>query len=454
MTVEVITCAPTVNIGELKALGFLREQLDKASGYHLILSNYHLPDGNATLEIDLLVLNSQGVFLLEVKDWWGRITGDSTHWLQVWANKRHPSPLTSIDTKAKRVHSVVASGRPDLRKVSVVGFVVLSRGDNQLALDDHPDRTKRVFPLRDGLIKALTGRDYLYSDSTLNLDKTRFTVVKNSLIRQKVDPQRRLVGSYELIGELTPGDTYDAYAAQHVTIGSRRVRLKKYHIPAIRSEQHLAETVRQFKQDMEALAQVDSHPNIVRAYDFFKDPDVDDTYYLALELVDGRMLREVIDEGGEMTVAQSARLLIPVADALAYCHQRGIIHRNLTPYSIYVTNDGRVKMGDFDFARVPAIGQTITKTGQVLVETKYTAPEQLTRPREADARADLYSLGVVWYDMLFRRPEEEPVRLALIQQSNLLEDVRDLLRHLLASRPEERPASAVEVKEWFELLAA
>ena len=101
---------------------------------------------------------------------------------------------------------------------------------------------------------------------------------------------------------------------------------------------------------------------------------------------------------------------------------------------------------------MPAIGQTISKTGQVLVENKYIAPEQLDDPRGADFRADLYSLGAVWYDMIFRRPEDEPVRLALIAKSDLPDDVKQLLRSLLAPRPDERPKSALEVKEWFEIL--
>lgn len=334
--IDVIPCAPAVNTGELKTLGFLREKLGPLPGHHTILTNYHLPDQNATLEIDLVVINAQGIFLLEVKDWWGRIEGDSTHWLQVWANRRHPNPLTSIDVKAKQVKGALVAERPDLRQVSVVGFVVLTKGDTQLTLDDHPDRKRRVFPLTDRLIHALTSRDYVFSPSSVVLTGSRFQAVKNGLIRQKVDPERRLIGSYEIVGELTPGETYDAFEAQHITISSRRVRLKKYHIPAIRSEKHLQETIRKFKQDMEALSQLEGYPNIVRAYDFFKDPDVDDTYYLALELVDGRMLREIIDdETADLSLPQSARYLIPVADALAYCHRKSIVHRNLTPYSIY-----------------------------------------------------------------------------------------------------------------------
>ena len=443
--IDVIPCAPGAHIGEIKTLGFLRQNL---TGDHVILTNYHLPDGSGTLEIDLLVLNYHGVFLLEVKDWWGRIEADQTHWLQ--AGHRHPSPLTSIDTKAKVVYSTLAQSHPGLRDVSVVGFVVLSKGDMLLEIND--PRANRVFPLHERLLHALTSRDYLFNPNNPRiLQSSALKAVQETLLHQHVDPQRRIIGSFQIVDTLPPGEGYEAFAAQHITISSRHARLKKYHIPAIQSQQHLEESVRQFKQDMEALAQVEGHPNIVRAYDFYKDPDVDDTYYLALEMVDGQMLREIIDASGAISLPQSARYLLPVADALATCHDKGIIHRNLTPYSIYVTKNNQVKVGDFDFARVPAIGLTITKTDSPLVVNKYIAPEQLDNPRGVDARADIYSLGAVWYDLLFARPDNEPIRQALIAQSDLPEIARQLLQSMLSPHPDKRPASIHEVKEWLEM---
>ncbi len=456
--IEIISCAPTANTGELKALSFLREKLGLLSTRHIILNNYHFPHQNGTLEVDLLVINARGVFLLEVKDWRGRIVGDSTHWLQVLFNQRHASPLTSIDIKAKCIKSALVAAEPGLRDVSVVGFVVLTNGITLLDLDEHPERKRRVFSLTDPLIQALTGREYLYFASAATLDKNRFLMVKDALIHQKVDPQHRLVGNYEIISELSPGAYYDAFEARHVIVKSRLVRLKRYHIAAIESTKQLQEAIRRFQQDIEALSQLEGYAHITRAYDFFKDPDADDVYYLALEWVAGQTLREIIDETTtRLSLSQTARYLMPVADALDYCHRKGIIHRNLTPDSITVTPEGQVKVGDFDFARVPAINQTISRSGQPLVENKYIAPEQLSDPRQADYRADLYSLGVIWYDLLFRRPEDEPVRMAFIAQAQakgqLPEDVGQLLRTLLASHPEDRPQSASIMKDWLELWA-
>jgi tRNA A-37 threonylcarbamoyl transferase component Bud32 len=452
MSVEIITCAPVINTGELKTLGFLREHLEPLAGHHILLVDYHLPDYNSTLEIDILIINNQGVFLLEVKDWWGQIIGDSIYWQQVLFNRRHSSPLTSIDSKASAVHSTITEEHENFRRVSVVGFVVLVKGDNQLSLTEHPDRKKRVFTLNQRLIQALTGRDFLYSYQSMRLQPTNLSVIKDSLLHLKVDPKRNLVGNYEIIGELNSGDSYEAFEARHIDISNRRVRLKKYHIPIISSEQNLKEAVRLFKRNMEALTYVDTHPNIVRAYDFFKDPDADDTYYLALEMVDGRMLREVIDEQ-PLSLKQSARYLVPVIDALAYCHQQGIIHRNLTPYGIYITRNGQIKLGDFDFARVPAVGQTITKSGQILVNTKYTAPEELQSAPTADFRADFYAVGAVWYDMLFGRPVNEPIRLTLIKDSALPKTAQEFLLSLLHTQPANRPASINEIRAKLEEFA-
>ena len=442
---QVIPCAPGAHIGEMKTRDFLRKRL--ADSY-IILTNYHLPDANATLEIDLGVLTYYGVYLLEVKHWWGKIEADQTHWLQ--GGKRHPSPLTSIDTKAKVLHSTMATVHPGLGGVSVVGFVVLSKGDALLEIDD--PRSDRVFILDDRLLQALTSEEYQYRPGRgLPLDRGRMKAVLETLLRQHVDPERRLVGNYQIVEELGAGEGYEAFEAQHVDIQGRRVRLKRYHVPEVQSQRHLQESVRQFKQDMEALSRVDFHPNIVRAYDFFKDPDVDDTYYLALELVEGQTLREIIDEG-EVTLGESLRYLAAVADALAYVHGQGIVHRNLTPQAVYVTDEGRVKVGDFDFARVPAIGATISQTDQPLVVNKYVAPEQLENPRAAGTPADLYSLGAVWYDLLFQPPQDEAIRHALIVRSELPDLVKQLLRELLSTDPDDRP-SAAGVQEWLEMLA-
>ena len=441
MPLKIISCAPGANIGEQITLGFLKQHLKDG----IILTNYYHPEGSGTLELDIVLVNYYGIWLIEVKHWWGKIVADDVEWLQ--GDRKHLSPLSSIDHKVKVIYSDLL--RLKIKDLSVVGFVVLSQGKQMLTITD--PRRDRVFGLNQNLIQALTTRDKVYSLRSPVLSSRQVEEVANALVHRHVDPDRKIVGSYRIVGDLAPGENYQAFEGQHIQIQTRRARIKRYHIAAIQSRQHLDENIRRFKQDMEAISQLDGHPNIVQAHDFFADPASDDTYWLIMEMADGRTLQDVIQEGKLLSLKEQMALLIPVAEALKACHAKGICHRNLTPSAVTITDDGRVKMGDFDFARVPVLGFTISQTDQPLVVNKYIAPEQQTDPRHADQRADLYSLGALWYDLVVQPLAGEPIFLIKLDQATLPPDARELLKKMLASPLADRPQSVQEVLEWFEL---
>ncbi len=441
--VDFINCMPHPHIGETLTINYLRHNLPNG----VLLVNYHLPDRTGTQEIDVVVLNYNGVYLLEVKHWWGAIEGDQVHWRHASGDLRR-SPIPIIEQKAKITHGFLAErGWSD---VSVTGLVVLSKGTGALQLDD-PQKHK-VFGLHERLIEALTGRDYVFHPQSKILTSSELERLRQTLLDSHVSDAERRVAGYRVLEEHDRGH-YVELIAEDPEFPGRKVRIKQYDVPSIGSRRELEEAVGRFKRDMAALVEAGSHPNLVMPHKFRRDESSDERYYLILEWAGEKTLADRLAEG---TIAQDEqlRILSDVAAALAHCHEHGIVHRNLTPHSIYVPKRQPAKLGDFDFARVPTIGKTISKTGQALVESKYIAPEQLDNPRQAGFGADLYSLGAVWYDMLFRRPEDEPVRLALIARSEIPEDVKELLRTLVARFPDDRPASAAEVEEWFEILRA
>ncbi|MBN1954125.1 MAG: protein kinase, partial [Anaerolineae bacterium] len=178
----------------------------------------------------------------------------------------------------------------------------------------------------------------------------------------------------------------------------------------------------------------------------------DERYYLVLEWAGDQTLAERLAEG-PIEPAVQLHILGDVAAALAHCHAHGVFHRNLSPGSIYLTDSGRAKAGDFDFAKVPTVSHTLAQTGKQLVGGRHVAPEQAFHASDVDARADVYSLGVVWYDMLFRPAAGEPLDRARIEDAPLSEDGREILRSMLAERRSDRPASMAEVRHWLELLA-
>jgi serine/threonine-protein kinase len=151
-----------------------------------------------------------------------------------------------------------------------------------------------------------------------------------------------------------------------------------------------------FRREAVAAAAV-AHPNIVATYDTGED---DGVAYIVMELVDGATLRQAIDLHGPLPPARAADIAAQVADALAAAHGRGLVHRDIKPSNVLVQLDGRVKVTDFGIAKIAdQNGEDLTRAGNVLGTARYLAPEQL-EGQTVDERADVYSLGLVLYEML------------------------------------------------------
>ncbi|WP_261344255.1 protein kinase domain-containing protein [Stieleria varia] len=177
--------------------------------------------------------------------------------------------------------------------------------------------------------------------------------------------------------------------------------------PESASDQAFAE---RFGREARALARL-SHPNIVAIYDFGEVtiPASDGEsaapsrlYYFLMEYVDGTDLRHVI-EGGELKPEQALAIVPPICDALQYAHDHGVVHRDIKPANILIDRHGQVKIADFGLAKLASESDqdfTLTAAHQVMGTPRYMAPEQLKGSHAVDHRADIYSLGVVFYEML------------------------------------------------------
>lgn len=446
MPLQHIACAPGAHIGELIARDFLMRELAATHGY--LLSNYHHPVGNGSDEHDLVLINTRGVWLLEVKHWLHRIDADSIHWHH--SNSQHPSPVISIETKAKRVASTFRES--GIHNTSVVGMVVLSHHASTFGSKPPPAHMRKVFRLTTPLIDAVTGRDYLFHKHCTDLRPAAMQQIADLLVQRNVTVPAHIVGSYQLVRALEPRQGYDEGEAVHVAIDSRRARVKHYRATGYTSKEELHAAVNQFTREVRALEALAGNPNIVRVYDFVPDIASDDTCWLFLEWVEGHTLQRMLEEDTPIPLAEQLRILRAITHALAACHRAGILHRNVTPASVLIADDGTVKLGDFDLARVPGIGVTISVTGQPLLTGKYAAPEMRDPHTRPDERADLYALGAVWYDMVLRRLDDNVVHIKKIPDAPLPDDAKEIMRMLLAPQPDKRPASADEVAEWLDAL--
>ena len=213
------------------------------------------------------------------------------------------------------------------------------------------------------------------------------------------------LGRYDLTAHLARGGMADVFEATDRML-DRRVAVKILH-------QRFAETdtfVARFRKEALAAANL-SHPNIVSIYDWGHE---DGTYFIVMELVKGRSLRDVLRAEGRLLPRRAAEIAAEVASALEVAHRKRVIHRDIKPGNILLAEDGTVKVTDFGVARAWDDSQDLTKTGAVIGTATYFSPEQ-ARGDPADERSDIYSLGVVLYEMLVGRPPfsgETPVSVA------------------------------------------
>jgi len=216
------------------------------------------------------------------------------------------------------------------------------------------------------------------------------------------------------------------------------------------------EFVERFQREARASAQL-RHPNIVVIHDVGHDQGL---YYIVMELLEGRTLKEIIELEGALPVERASRIVEQVADALDYAHERGLVHRDVKPANIFVGEDGHATLTDFGIAKAASEAQQLTRTGILMGTPDYMSPEQ-AEGGEVDYRTDLYALGVVLYQMLsgqvpFRGTTPHAILHAVIYEPpaalrqvrpNLSPSVEMMVMKAIAKRPERRYQSGAELAE-------
>ncbi|MBV9055014.1 MAG: Stk1 family PASTA domain-containing Ser/Thr kinase [Candidatus Eremiobacteraeota bacterium] len=255
---------------------------------------------------------------------------------------------------------------------------------------------------------------------------------------------------YRLDRKLGEGGMATVFCGTDILL-RRRVAIK------VLREQYAAdeEFVRRFYQEAESAAKL-SHPNIVNTYDVGRQGD---TYFIVMELVDGASLGEIIAADGRLPEPVAIDYAAQIASGLAYAHRQGLLHRDIKPANILVTRDDVVKLSDFGIAR--AVSQqtmALTKPGLVMGSVYYISPEQ-AQEHEVHETADLYSLGVVLFQMLTGKlpyTGESPVTVALkhigdpvpvidVETSGISPALAAIVNKLLQKKPEHRFASASDL---------
>jgi beta-lactam-binding protein with PASTA domain/tRNA A-37 threonylcarbamoyl transferase component Bud32 len=260
---------------------------------------------------------------------------------------------------------------------------------------------------------------------------------------------RALDGRYEVVSRIARGGMATVYLATDTRL-DRDVAVKVMHPHLADDEQFVA----RFHREARSAARL-SHQGVVAVYDQGRD---DDLVYLVMEHVPGTTLRDLLNDAGALTAGQALTVLEPLLEALAAAHRAGIVHRDVKPENVLLTDDGRVKVADFGLARAASSTQTSATTGLLMGTAAYLSPELVLRGI-ADARSDVYAVGIMAFEMLTGRQPftgEVPVQVAYqhvherVPPPSSLDPgvpaaLDELVTRAAAQDPDERPVDAREL---------
>lgn len=260
----------------------------------------------------------------------------------------------------------------------------------------------------------------------------------------------KLAERYEILHSLGGGGMAVVYKAKDLLI-DRYVAIKVMNNSLI----HDQDFVRRFIREAKAAGSL-SHPNIVSVYDVGREGSI---YYMVMEYVDGPSLIDLIKKEGPFPPEKAVNIASQICDGLSHAHRHGIIHRDIKPHNILVGPDQRYKLTDFGISHLPSAATIKTKTGYVMGSVHYFSPEQASG-KQVDYSSDLYSLGIVIYEMLTRKVPfngdssisialkhlQDPIPDPRTYNPDISESMRQVLIRVLEKDPEKRYQTAVELK--------
>jgi hypothetical protein len=455
--------------GEQRTASYLYDHLiSQNPGDYRILVNYNFPQrGNNTLEIDLLVINTFGLFLLEVKNWVGTIKAYDDGW--VYNNGENRENVFAINSnKSKVIHSYLSkSAIPTLsfkpRNISVTSLIVLARGTQKFQNMSHHD-VQGVVGIDESLTHALTSTDLLhYGQRSPRLNNQDIKLIYNTLFHSHQSNNEEIVGDYRLLRKVRHSTLFEEFESQNIHVASQYVRLKAYRLNILANERVTERTITQFKRDLEVVNSLGYHPNIVWTIQFFPDPRYYGLYYEVTEPINGPRLDEYIaqrrSEQHAFSFAEQITILDALCQALQHAHNHTptpIYHRNISTETVFITRNDRtqrevIKLADFDFAKFGVHTINPMRPGHPLVNTIFTAPEVLRNASDARAYSDIYALGILWLFLALVPHHTLPTTfthqntheyVALLQ---LPDPARVLLQRMTTFESTQRPQTIEEV---------
>jgi serine/threonine protein kinase len=420
-----------------------------------VFHNFEVTTGRGLpYEYDIAVLTPHALYHVEVKGYHGEIRGNPQQW--TFENGGvYPSPIPLANKKTKILAGKLRQHSHRLDAVFVETLILLTEDRARAKLND--DQAGRVIHLRDA-VERLCDPKYL-PVSTGNVAALSDMVCEalfNSRPAQKV----KRIGLYDIVSKLDQDDRFTLFLARNPFIHTQpETILKVYHLDVYGSAADKDYRLKEIFHGQDAMRLLGGHPNLVRTGDMFTWND--DCFVEPTDFIEGGQILEwLVGEprvGGPragkptervLTWEEKAQIIKGVAAGLAHAHSRGVIHRDVRPRNIAIGPHGVVKLGNFDLAYIPdAPNLSITNSVRGHFDPRYVAPAVWENPRDVVPACDVYSLGLVFYQLITGQPPLHDVEAVLAGKGPAIDP--DLLMAKLSRKgtPDfmSDPAGAAEI---------
>jgi serine/threonine protein kinase len=396
---KVIPIGDPINDAERRAIAHLRDNLPDS---YFILHNFEIKRGDEKFEVDIAVIAPHSVFLVDAKGTRGVMEVIGAKWYPE-GRESFTSPLLKLRSHARAIKGLITDshpGRNDLQGIYVDAVILLTSDDAVLNDPTGRDAPDVVSIKKSAPFFQAPGRVPAKFNSKISAFQGIILKVIQRVAKKRTGPLR--FGNWEVDERLGATDLFTEYRAFNIFTGAKsgHVRLRVYKAdPYLPTEQRTAQRKR-IGNAYEALNRMPPHPNIVGARDFFAT-EGEDGYVLVTEDVLGQALRLHLDKPGQaLTLDQKLHVAKGLLSALEHAHRYGVVHRNLSPTCILLGTDGHIRLTGFDFAR-SGTDRTHTIAEAIVdeIDEKYMAPEVNREPQAAWPGSDLFSAGLILYEM-------------------------------------------------------
>lgn len=410
-----------------------------------VFHNFELTTGRGLpYEYDIAVLTPHALYHVEVKGYHGEIRGNPLQW--IFENGGVcPSPIPLANKKTKILAGKLKQYSHRLDEVFVETLILLTEDRAHAKLKD--DQAGRVIHLREAIDRLCDPKRLPVSTGNV---AALSDMICEALFTTRPAQKVQRIGLYDIVEKLDQDDRFTLFLARHRFIRTQPlIVLKVYHLDVYASAEERDYRLREIFHAQDAMRILGSHPNLIRTGDMFAWND--DCFVEPADFIEGGQILEwLLDEHGEraLTWAEKSQIIKGVANGLAHAHKHGVIHRDVRPCNIAVGPRGVVKLGNFDLAFIPdAPNLSIAASIREHFDRRYVAPAVWENPRDVVPASDVYSLGLVFYQLITGQPPLHDVEAVLAGKGPAI-DV-DLLTAKLCRKgsPDfmSDPAGAAEV---------